>query len=243
MTELYDSIGSVYEQYKTQATLPITEEFTLFKILGNFQGQTILDLACGTGYYSRLFREQGAAKVLGVDISQEMVKFAWEQEQENPIGNEYQVCDVTKLPKLGNFDLATAIYLLNYAENKEQLLKMFSNIRNNLVENGRLVAITVNPDYSLEKSNTTKYGFKVLSQEFISEGFYSEGEFQTQPPSVIKYYGWSRDTYEWAAKEAGLKNFSWHSLEIPQSAIEKYGQDYWYDFLDNCGAIGLSCEN
>ncbi|MBW4634358.1 MAG: class I SAM-dependent methyltransferase [Iphinoe sp. HA4291-MV1] len=242
MTELYDTIGGVYEQFKTVATLPIAEKFTLFKILGNLQGKTILDLACGTGFYSRLLKEQGAAKVVGVDISEEMVKVARQQELKNPIGNEYQVSDIAKLPKLGSFDLVTAVYLLNYAENKEHLLQMLRNIRSNLASNGRFVAMTVNPDFSWNKSNPTKYGLTVLKQESLSEGFYSEAEFHTNPPFIIKYFGWSQSIYEWAVTEAGFKNFSWHPIEVPKQAIEQYTEDYWQDFLDNCLIIGLSCE-
>lgn len=243
MTELYDSIGSTYEQFKTKATLPIAENFTLFKTLGNFQGKIILDLACGTGFYSRLLRKKGATKVIGVDISQEMVEVARQQEQENPLGNEYQVFDIVKLPKLGKFDLITAIYLLNYAENKEDLLKMFQNIRNNLVENGRLVALTANPDFSVNKSNPTKYGVTVFKQEALSEGYYAEAECHTEPSFVIKYFGWNQLIYEWAAREAGFQKLTWHSIEIPPKAIEQYTEDYWQDFLENPMIIGFSCHN
>ncbi|MEH2297753.1 MAG: class I SAM-dependent methyltransferase [Nostoc sp.] len=243
MTELYDNIGSTYEQFKTKATLPIAENFTFFKILDKFQGKTILDLACGTGFYSRLLREQGSAKVVGVDISQEMVEVARQDEQKNPLGNEYQVFDIAKLPKLGRFDFVTAIYLLNYAENKEHLLKVFQNIRNNLVENGRLVALTINPDFSVKKSNSTKYGLTVLKQEALSDGYYSEAEFHTEPPFIINYFMWSQSIYEWAVMEAGFKKFAWHPIEIPPKAIEQYTEDYWRDFLENPLIVGLSCEN
>lgn len=100
MTEQYDNIGSSYEQFKTKATLPIAEKFTFFKMLGDFQEKTILDLACGTGFYSRLLKEKGAAKVVGVDISQEMVNVARQQEQKSPLGNEYQVFDLEGERKL-----------------------------------------------------------------------------------------------------------------------------------------------
>ncbi|MBD2615142.1 MAG: class I SAM-dependent methyltransferase [Nostoc sp. ZfuVER08] len=243
MTEQYDTIGSTYEQYKNKATLPIVENFMFFNILGNFQEKTILDLACGTGFYTRLLRKGGSAKIVGVDISEEMIGLARQQEQNHPLGIEYQAFDIVKLPKLGNFDLVTAIYLLNYAENREHLLKMFQKIRNNLVENGRLVAVTIHPDFCLNKSNYTKYGMTVLKQEKFSEGYYSEAEFHTEPPFLLKYFGLSQLIYEWAATEAGFKKVTWHSIEIPPKAIEDYPKDYWRDFLENPLIIGLSCEN
>ncbi|MDZ8082555.1 MAG: methyltransferase domain-containing protein [Nostoc sp. DcaGUA01] len=243
MTEQYDTVGSTYEQYKTKATLPIVENFTFFNILSNFQEKTILDLACGTGFYTRLLKKRGAGKVVGVDISEEMIGVGRQEEQKEPLGIEYQAFDVGKLPKLGKFDLVTAIYLLNYAENKEYLLKMFQKIRNNLVENGRLVAMTINPHFCVNKSNCSKYGLTVLKEEMLSEGYYCEAEFNTDPPFVIKYFRWSQFIYEWAATEAGFKKVTWHSIEIPPQAIEQYTEDYWRDFLENSLIVGLSCEN
>ncbi|GAB1544571.1 hypothetical protein NUACC21_72470 [Scytonema sp. NUACC21] len=243
MTDLYNSIGGNYEQYKMQGKLAIAEKFTFFKILGNFQGKSILDLACGSGFYSRLLKEQEAARVVGVDISEEMIKVARQKEQNNPLGIDYHLFDVAKLPKLGSFDLAIAVYLLNYAENKETLLQMLRCIRNNLEPNGRLIAVTVNPDFSIKKSNSTKYGLTVLKQEPLSDGYYFETEIHTEQPFIIKFFGLSQAIYEWAVTEAGFKNLSWHSIEVPLQTIEQYGEDYWQDLFDNPLIVALSCEN
>lgn len=243
MSQQYDSIGASYEQFKIQAKLPIVEKFTFFKILGDIQGKAILDLACGSGFYSRLLKEQGAAKVIGVDISEEMVNIARQKEQKNPMGNEYRVFDIAEMPSIGTFELATAVYLLNYAQNKEILVQMLRNIRNNLADKGRFVAITTNPDFSINKSNCTKYGFTVLKQEAISNGYYCEAEFLTDSPFTINYFQLNQSVYESAAIEAGFKNFSWHHMEIPPQAIQEYGEDYWQDFLENLLVIVLSCEN
>lgn len=243
MSKQYDSIGANYENFKTQTTLPIVEKFTFFKVLGNIQGKNILDLACGSGFYSRLLKEEGAAKVIGVDISEEMVNIAREKEKNNPVDNEYQVFDIANMQSIGTFDLATAVYLLNYAANKETLVQMLHNIRHNLAEKGRFVAITTHPDFSINKSNCTKYGFKVLKQEIFSEGYYCEAEFLTDSPFKIDYFQLNQSLYESAAIEAGFKNFSWHHIEVPPASIKEHGEDYWQDFLGNPLMIALSCEN
>ncbi len=87
MNEQYNNIGYILEQIKFQATLPISEKFTFFNLLGNFKGKNILDLASGTGFYSRLLKKQGAAKVLGIDISETMVEVARTEEKKDPLGN------------------------------------------------------------------------------------------------------------------------------------------------------------
>jgi predicted RNA methylase len=55
-------------------------------LVGDVSGKSVLDLACGTGFYSREFRRRGATDVLGVDISVEMIAAALGSEQRDPLG-------------------------------------------------------------------------------------------------------------------------------------------------------------
>ena len=41
---------------------------SVYQFLGDVTGLSILDLACGTGYYARELRRRGAARVVGVDL-------------------------------------------------------------------------------------------------------------------------------------------------------------------------------
>nr|WP_311775868.1 class I SAM-dependent methyltransferase [Streptomyces lateritius] len=76
VTQQYDEIGEAYEGFKS---LPL-ERFAVvpgfLALVGDVRGRSILDLASGTGFYSREFRRRGAADVLGIDISSEMVSVA-----------------------------------------------------------------------------------------------------------------------------------------------------------------------
>jgi 2-polyprenyl-3-methyl-5-hydroxy-6-metoxy-1,4-benzoquinol methylase len=81
-----------------------------------------MDLACGFTFSTRLLKQHGAAQVIGVDISPEMIRLATQQEQAEPLGITYQVCDSVVLPRLGPFDLVTAVYLLNYATSADDTL-------------------------------------------------------------------------------------------------------------------------
>lgn len=243
MSTQYDKVGVNYENFKAQGKLPIIEKYTFFKLLGNIQGKHILDLACGSGFYSRLLKQEGAAKLLGIDISTEMVKVARSKENNNPVGNEYQVFDVATMPHLGYFDLATAVYLLNYAQNKETLVQMLINIRRNLTDEGRFISITANPGFFINKSDLSKYGLKILKQEAFSEGYNCEIEFLTDSPFRVNVFQLHQSIYESAVMEAGFKSFSWHNMEIPPEAIKEYGEDYWQDFLENPSMIVLSCSN
>src|ERR1700759_5320826 len=71
----YDSIGNRYKAFKERAVVDI-EEPSVLKRLGGVDGLSVLDLACGLGIWSRLFVSKGASKVVGVDISSNMIEEA-----------------------------------------------------------------------------------------------------------------------------------------------------------------------
>ena len=241
-SEQYDHIGSKYDEYARTATLKRAESYTLFRMVGALDGQSVMDLACGFGFYTRLLKQRGAAQVLGVDISPEMIRLATQQEQAEPLGITYQVCDAVTLPQLGPFDLVTAVYLLDYATSKDQLLGMFRSAYDNLVEDGRFVAYTMDPAFTLSKPNSTKYGVTILRQAPEEDRYVCDAEFVTVPPTPFRYWQWSQAAYEWAIKEAGFRDFVWYPSEVALEDLARYGEAYWRDFHDNCIVIGLICQ-
>jgi toxoflavin synthase len=238
----YDHIASKYDEYAHTATLKRAESYTFFRMVGELAGQRVMDLACGFGFYTRLLKQRGAGTVLGVDISPEMIRLANQQEQAKPLGIVYQVGDAVTLPRLGRFDLITAVYLLNYATSKDQLLGMFRSAYDNLAMGGRFIAYTINPAFTLSKPNGAKYGFSVLREEPEEDRYACEAELITDPPALVRYYRWSQATYEWAIQEAGFRAFAWHPSEVAPEDIAHYGEAYWRDFHDNCLVIGLMCQ-
>ena len=61
----YDAIA---EQYRDSKRLPfreVIERRTLFELLGDIRGKTVLDLACGDGFYTRLLKQAGARRRYG----------------------------------------------------------------------------------------------------------------------------------------------------------------------------------
>jgi SAM-dependent methyltransferase len=237
----YDQIGSKYDEYAQTATLKRAESYTFFRLVGELAGKRVLDLACGFGFYTRRLRQRGATQVIGVDISPEMIRLARETEQAAQEGITYHVCDAATLPRLGAFDLVTAVYLLNYATSKDQMRRMCRNIYDNLVEGGRFIAYTWNPAFTISKSNCTPYGLTVLRQEPEEDRDTCETEFLTTPPVRFRCYLWTQATYEWALRAAGFRECAWHPSEVAPEDLARYGEAYWRDFYDNCLVIGLVC--
>ncbi len=54
------------------------EETAVFGLIPEIHGRPALDLACGTGRYSRLLRQRGASPVVGLDLSPPMLARARE---------------------------------------------------------------------------------------------------------------------------------------------------------------------
>jgi SAM-dependent methyltransferase len=238
-TAQYDQIGSKYDEYARTATLKRAESYTFFRMVGDLPGQRVLDLACGFGFYTRLLKQRGAAQVLGVDISPEMVRLACAKEQDDPTGVAYRVGDATDLPVLGAFDLVTAVYLLNYATSKDQMRGMCRSAYDNLVPGGRFIAYTVNPAFTLSKPNSTKYGVTMLRQIPEVDRYVWDAEFVTHPPTPFQCFQWSQTTHAWAIQEAGFRECTWQPSEVAPEDIALYGAAYWRDFYDNCLVIGL----
>jgi SAM-dependent methyltransferase len=237
----YDHIGSRYDDYARTATMKRAERYTVIRMVGALDGQRILDLACGVGFYTRLLKQLGAAQVVGVDISPEMIRLAREQELTAPLGITYQVADAAALPQLGRFDLVTAVHLLTYATSKGQMLGMLRSVYDNLATGGRFIAYTNTPEFTISTSNCTRYGITILRQDPEEDRYACEAEFAAEPPFRVRWYQWNRATYEWALQEAGFRDFVWYPSEVAPEDLARYGEAYWHDFYHNCPTIGLIC--
>ena len=243
MTVHYDNIAKQYQKSKILPFRKYIEWFSYLKLLGNVAGKSVLDLACGEGYYSRRLKERGAASVIGVDISTNMIELARQREADRPLKIDYMVGDVLTLGKIGSFDLVVASYLLNYAQTKEQLLDMCRTIAINLKPDGRFVSINNNPDQPPESFPICKkYGFTKSISGMLKEGTAITYEFYRKGQQFrFDNYYLSRKTHEWAFKQVGFSYIGWEKIEVDPVGEKELGKDYWRDFIDYEPIIGIEC--
>ncbi|MDZ7957927.1 MAG: class I SAM-dependent methyltransferase [Aulosira sp. DedQUE10] len=243
MATYYDSIA---QQYKKSKQLPFRlhiERYTYFNLLDNLLGKSVLDLACGEGFYTRQFKLQGAAQLIGVEISEKMIELARQEEAREPQEIKYILGDVFEIGEIGSFDLVVASYLLNYAQTRKQLLKMCQNIFTNLKPGGRFVTINNNDSQSPSSYlSTQKYGFIKSIDSPIIEGTpikytISAGE---QKFSFYNYY-LGTAIYEWAFRNVGFKEVRWQKPIVSPEGVEEFGQEFWQDFLDCMPIVGIEC--
>src|SRR5215216_4929538 len=98
MTTDYDAIAEQYKRSKLTPWRQYIEQYTFFEVLGDVAGLSVLDLACGEGFYSRLLRLRGAGRVVGVDVSEKMINLARAAEADDPLDIEYVVGDARSFP-------------------------------------------------------------------------------------------------------------------------------------------------
>ena len=150
----YDSLDSTYDvfdrlPYREMEVANVHE--AVRPLLGS--DVKLLELACGSGFYTQKFLNWGVGEITGMDISEKMLARAssrtksWSNSSKvrfvHADGSDIQSFAPNKTQ--GYFDLAFAAWLLNYAQNKEQLVAMFRNIAMNLRPGGVFAGIIPHP--------------------------------------------------------------------------------------------------
>jgi len=160
------------------------------KLIGDPHGLDVLDVGCGEGFYTRLIRERGAARVTGIDQSHGMIELARTQEAQHRLGIEYIVGDAGELPVTRQFDLVMAAYLLNYAQDPQELQAMYDGLARSLRPGGRFVTVNGNPTPTFPSAPSyRKYGF-----ETSVRGRWQEGVPITGPSTCMMDPSRSRTT-------------------------------------------------
>lgn len=112
-------------------------------MLPDLQGRKVVDLGCGFGWFCRWAREQGAASVLGLDVSANMLARARSTTKDTTITYEQADLESLHLPA-AMFDLAYSSLAFHYIQN---LAGVFATVHQALVPGGHLVFSIEHPIY------------------------------------------------------------------------------------------------
>lgn len=117
---------------------------TIQTLLPDLKGKNIVDLGCGYGWFCRYARDQGAARVLGLDVSVKMLEKA--AQMTSGTGIEYRREDLERLTlPAQSLDLAYSSLALHYLEN---IATLFAALEKALVPGGMLVFSAEHPIYT-----------------------------------------------------------------------------------------------
>lgn len=148
-----------FEKYNSLRNSGVTyndfvEQPAMKSLIPTLHGKLILDLGCGAGHLARYCIENGAARVLGVDISRNMI------DQAN-IENKHEKIDYICMPiedlELTDykFDIIISSLAVHYIEDYSALVEKISRLLN---KNGAFIFSTEHPIVTArrEKNNWIK---------------------------------------------------------------------------------------
>lgn len=253
MAAQYDNIQGPFD-YTRMSSRALIERENVQTILTPFlenANAKVLELACGSGFYTHRLLEWGAGSLVAVDVSPVMLEEARRQgnllndeiSRNKPIRFLEADCSIPAPYYLEDhqndgrpFDLVFAAWLLNYAPDRASLVNMFRNIAINLKEGGYFVGVTVPPSHdpiALVKNTSAArpppagsgtFNFAVNNE--VEDGiFLRVYGFTPAGDYHFDCYFLKRDLYESAAREAGLKgNFEWHLSTVPDRYLRGEGE-------------------
>ena len=238
----YDEIARDYRESKRLPFREHVERHTLFKLLGDVRGATVLDLACGDGFYTRLLMEAGAREVIGVDISQAMIELAEKQERQHPLGCRYVHADVAEFEPAEPVDLVVAAYLLNYARTPGELLRFCRVCHDALKPGGRFVGLNNNVrNVAAMSGSSRKYGLERSWDRPLAEGdviryamFSAEGE-----RFGFDNYYLKPETHTAAFERTGFRDFRWIDMTLHPSEANN---PFWDEFIANPPIVAFEAE-
>ncbi|MET9952867.1 class I SAM-dependent methyltransferase [Streptomyces sp. NPDC006339] len=239
----YDEIGEAYEGFKALPLEQYAVVPSFLALVGDVRGRSVLDLASGTGFYSREFRRRGASEVLGVDISGEMIAVSKKLEEADPLGIDYEVGDVAELRAFERpFDIALGVQMLSYAPDIATTERMCRNVHRSLKPGGSFFILNQSPDFRFDGPTPERYGFRcVLTGEEIETGPQVRLTALLDPPVSFVANRPRREVYENALRAAGFKDLTWVPVTVSEAGLREFGTAYWADFHANPPLEMLHC--
>lgn len=243
MTTNYDPIAEQYQRSKQQPWRTHIEANTLMQLIGDPTEKSVLDVACGEGFYTRMLKQRGAARVTGVDLSAGMIDLARRQEETHQQGIEYVIADARQYTPIEKYDLVVAAYLLNYAQNRQELQEMCDGIARCLKPGGRFITVNSSPFLLFPAAPSyRKYGFETKVEGDWREGapitwrfHLSDGVFE------IENYYLDSTIHEEAFRLAGFQAILWHGPRLSPEGIEMHGDAFWSCFLEHSPVSFIEC--
>jgi len=150
------------------------------------QGKCVLDLGCGYGWHCKFAAEQGAARVLGLDLSRNMIE---EAKRRNPAREiEYRVCGIEEYDYPPNtWDCVISNLALHYIEDIEGI---FEKVRGTLKPGGVFLFNIEHPVFTAGVGQDWVYTQEGRPQYWPVDNYFMPGERKTHflGCDVTKYH-------------------------------------------------------
>ncbi|QBD76619.1 class I SAM-dependent methyltransferase [Ktedonosporobacter rubrisoli] len=179
----YNDIAGWYDQYIRESPLYRGVFLPQFwDLLGDVEGQTVCDLACGQGWIARELARRGA-HVTGIDLAENLLALAKRAEEQKPLGIVYLQGDAQNPQAFikGSFDgLVCVLSLMDIAD----LQAVFQTMQRMLKPGGWLVFAITHPCFQAPHAQwiTTDSGEVAR----VVRGYFKEGFWMTATPGGVR---------------------------------------------------------
>ncbi len=201
----------------------------LSAMMGDVRGLHVLDAGCGGGYLSRILSRQGA-RVVGVDISRNLLAAAKAHEARAPLDIRFLRADLANLSSLasGSFDLVVSnVVLQDVRRLKEAVREIYRVLR----PSGRFVFSITHPAFDIpparwvreppDTERPEERPFMAVDRYFDRVALYWAPSGQ---PEVVSFHRPLRDFAE-ALREAGFVIVRFEEPRpIPKAIKRRYRQ-------------------
>jgi len=197
----YDIVAEKYECYGNEAVTDwLLGYCNVLSFLKPLKKKVVLDYGCGTGKFCRFIRDRGA-KVIGVDISKNMIRVAKKSGSEKI---EYYVIKSGCLDFISSnsLDFAVINFVFCTISSSEEIKKIMHDINRCLKKNGKIIILDVN----WEVSNGKEFiSFKMDKIKRLISGQRVGGLLKSKMPIRTEDYFWSKENHVSMLKKAGFK--------------------------------------
>ncbi len=218
----YDFLASSYKKSNVKPDKQFSILPTVLKMVGNCKNKVVVDIGCGSGFFTIPLAELGASNVYGLDNSRAQIELA-EKISPHPIVS-YLLSDVF-VDQLVPADIMVVPFVMNYARTIPILSHFFKQIHTGLRNGGKVVFVIDLPNgKSLKRFGAVKTlrGLPIDETDIQIDLFNEERKICTltsiyYTPKTIKYL----------LKETGFRNVHWYKPIVSKEGICSMGPDFW----------------
>lgn len=164
------------KMFRSQQGLPGAGEWRQFQqLFPDLQGKSVLDLGCGYGWHCKYAAQQGASRVLGIDLSQRMLAEARRRNADPKV--EYRLCGMEEYEyPADTWDCVISNLSLHYVADID---RVFANVAKTLKPGGIFLLNIEHPCFTAGVHQDWVYGSDGKPLYWPIDDYFMPGERST----------------------------------------------------------------